>query len=185
MIWSFVIGADYIPIRYNPLREGMPTGSMVVLSCEDDEDFDVMSSALQFRGVCRQIYYEVGLSNYSKNVFVLDWSFLRYKDKPQFLPLAMRQGVTSVALDFLLDIMFSIEEDYPQKSVRNFFPNCRSIEVLDNNGWLFECANEIPTADELFTQKERRAWVVEKLREKEGDDIEIKLSDEVVYICQY
>jgi hypothetical protein len=185
LIWNYVVGGNYILVNYHCRHLSRVTGPLSARCLIDRKTFPparLPTAVLifQFSGVCRQIYSETAMLAYSQNVFVIDNYFFWYNhsQKPHLILPVMREAITSVGLSGLIDDYFLDSRDYPYQSLRKYFPNCKSFEVIGD-------IEGITDFEELYVTTEDpeelswREWVVWKLKQREGDDIEVKLGDEV------
>jgi hypothetical protein len=171
------VGGNYVSIVFHAIQ-GSATGSLSA-GGPDFQPCPSLASTFRFPEVCRQIYFEAGLLTYSQNVFVADNQYWYYCEWPGLVPAAKREAITSVGLHFFLEEYLLERRKYPNKSLRKFFPNLKSIEIINDIYWIVHWPDQYPDTENVRTQKEWREWVVRKLKEKEGDDIEIKLREEV------
>jgi hypothetical protein len=185
LTWTYVVGDNYILVDYHCRHLSRVTSPLSARCLIDRKTFpkELLPSALpilQFSGVCRQIYPETALLAYSQNVFVVDNYFFWYNNsqKPHLILPVMREAITSVGLSGLIDNYFLDSRDYPYQSLRKYFANCKSFEVIGDIEGITDFEDWYITPEDP-KELSWREWVVWKLKQREGEDIEVKLGDEV------
>jgi hypothetical protein len=185
-IWNYVVGGNYVLMNYHPRFMSRVTGPMSAQYLVDRRSRGTthpLPTALpifQFSRVCRQIYSETAMLAYSQNIFVVDHHFFWYNDSPvsHSISPVQREAITSVALiDGLIDDYFLDSRAYPYQSLRKYFINCKSFEVMDDLEGITDFEDWYVTPED--PKLDWREWVVWKLKQREGEDIEVTLGDEV------
>jgi hypothetical protein len=178
MIWIFAMGRNYI----NGSRKNGNKGRASTLA---NPRCNIVLSAFHLPEVCRQVYSETVLLAYKHNVITVDCDILDPGwHWPKILLPAQRNAVTSVLLvDNLPHTYLAKEKDHTQNLLRAYFPNMKSIEVPDHElEVIIEHRRSSPRGTEaLVTHRDWRYWLVQKLKEKEGNDIEVKIHRYVGY----
>jgi hypothetical protein len=179
MIWGFALGGGYVKAfsRYS--------GRLKVYAVDDPVYREASSrSPFELLKVCRQIHSETALFPYSHNTFTISGTFITPLNRwLSAIQPAQRNAVTSVAvIHSFLNYYLRADVDHVRRSLRNFFPNLETIEVPHNEMWDMLDDPELYTIGMVtHTGSGCRDWLVEKLKEKEGQDIEIKLGDKLGY----
>jgi hypothetical protein len=141
------------------------------------DDKSHQPTAFHLPEVCRQIYFETAILAYKLNTFIIDLYIDGNREIMKALLPAQRDAVASVVPE---SIFFEIYvTNKPIQSLRTTFPNLKRIEVPSGSLELIGSFQRYSDpAKRTWTREQWSSWVVEGVKEKEGNDIEVVFEDD-------
>jgi hypothetical protein len=133
-------------------------------------------TAFRLPEVCRQIYSETATLAYKLNSFIIDLDVDGNREVLMAILPAQRDAITSVVPE---SIFFEIYvTNKPVKPLRTTFPNLKRIEVPSGSlELIISFQRYSDPAKRMWTKEQWSSWVVNEVKEKEGDDVEIVFED--------
>jgi hypothetical protein len=128
-------------------------------------------TAFHLPEVCRQIYCETTTLAYKLNTFIIDFDI--GGNRSIFLNLlpAQRKAITAATPhSIFFEAYINCGDEEP---LRKTLPNLKRVEVSNDAISLIMAFRRNDNATRTFTEQDWQASVVEKVKMREGDDIEV------------
>lgn len=146
--------------------------------------FTKIPSAFHLPETCRQIYSETALSAYSHSTFTFGIEFLNYHNGITRLKAVQRRAIKSVEPSpNATPHCFGTDSRFSKPLKRTYFPNLSTFVVgrlafeFVQRGAVEEILSHNDVSQFPKSQAEWRAWITQKIKEKEGGDIEVVFKD--------
>jgi hypothetical protein len=134
--------------------------------------------------VCRQIYSETAVLAYTLNTFIIDSSFCTSDTWASKLLPAQRNSIKYILLPASFSSYHILDDYAPAFKRRAYAPlqNLRHIRT-SYNAWVPFLLERHPIISACLgypdlAQDQWKPWIMKRLKEKEGEDVEIEFEEE-------